>query len=74
MVYNCGGYEKPEVIEILKDYVDIYLPDLKYFDPVLSARYSGAGDYFSVASRAIAAMISQTGNPVFDEEGLLKKV
>ena len=73
VVYNCGGYEKPEVIEILKDYVDIYLPDLKYFDPVLSARYSGAGDYFSVASRAIAAMISQTGNPVFDEEGLLKK-
>ena len=48
--------EAKSVIEILKDYVDIYLPDLKYFDPVLSARYSGAGDYFSVASRAIAAM------------------
>lgn len=69
VVYNCGGYEKPEVIQLLDGYVDIYLPDLKYFDSKLSAEYSGAGDYFSVASRAVSAMIAQTGSPVFNEEG-----
>lgn len=73
VVYNCGGYEKPEIIHLLKDYVDIYLPDLKYFDPGLSGRYSKARDYFSIASQAITAMIAQTGNPVFDEQGLMKR-
>lgn len=73
VVYNCGGYEKPEVIRLLDGYVDIYLPDLKYFDPELSARYSGARDYFAQASQAVSAMISQTGSPVFDEEGIIQK-
>lgn len=36
IVYNCGGYEKPETIRALKGYVDIYLPDLKYVDAALS--------------------------------------
>ena len=71
VVYNCGGYEKPEVIQLLDGYVDIYLPDLKYFDSKLSSEYSGAGDYFSVASRAVSAMIAQTGSPVFNEEGIM---
>lgn len=73
IVYNCGGYEKPEVIRLLDGYVDVYLPDLKYFDPELSARYSGARDYFAQASQAVLAMISQTGSPVFDDQGLLQK-
>ena len=73
VVYNCGGYEKPEVIRLLDGYVDIYLPDLKYFDPELSARYSGARDYFAQASQAVSAMISQTGSPVFDEDGIMQK-
>lgn len=73
VVYNCGGYEKPEIISLLKDQVDIYLPDLKYHDPRLSLRYSGAKDYFQIASQAIPAMIQQTGPPVFDGEGLMKK-
>lgn len=73
IVYNCGGYEKPEVIRLLDGYVDIYLPDLKYYDPKLSARYSGASDYFSLASQAISAMISQTGKPVFDKDGIMQK-
>src|SRR5699024_5509459 len=54
-------------------YVDIYLPDLKYFDPELSARYSGARDYFAQAPQAVSAMISQTGSPVFDEDGIMQK-
>ncbi len=72
IVYNCGGYERPEIVRALSDYVDIWLPDLKYFDPSLAARYSRAGDYFTYASRAIRQMIDQTGAPVMDENGLLR--
>lgn len=72
VVYNCGGYERPPVIESLSPYVDIWLPDLKYFDPALSRRYSGAENYFSCASEAISRMIRQTGPPVVDSQGLLR--
>lgn len=65
VVYNCGGYERVETIRALKDYVDIWLPDLKYFDPALSARYSNAPDYFEKSSIAIQQMIDQTGAPKF---------
>lgn len=68
IVYNCGGYERPELIRALKGYVDIWLPDLKYHDPALSKRYSGASDYFDVASRAVSLMVAQTGAPVFHKE------
>ena len=73
VVYNSGGYEKPEIIELLKGYVDIYLPDLKYYDPRISARYSNAENYFQTASHAISAMIAQTGKPEFDQEGMMAK-
>ncbi len=65
VVFNCGGYEREETILSLKDYVDVWLPDLKYFSSRLSDRYSGAKDYFSVASRAILQMIRQAGPPRF---------
>ena len=68
VIYNCGGYERKEVILALKDYVDIWLPDLKYYDPALSLRYSGASDYFAVASQAVLQMILQTGAPLFHTE------
>lgn len=61
VVFNCGGYERQETIYALKDYVDIWLPDLKYFDQNLSRSLSQAQDYFSVASQAILQMIRQTG-------------
>lgn len=73
VVYNCGGYEKKETIEALKGYVDIFLPDLKYHDPELSKLYSGAEDYFKVASEAVRTMIEMTGAPEFDENGIMKK-
>lgn len=66
-VYNCGGYETIETVEALSEYVDIWLPDLKYYSSVLSARYSGAGDYFEKASAAIRKMIELAGPPVFEE-------
>lgn len=73
IVYNCGGYEKRETIEALKDYVDIFLPDFKYYDGDLSRQYSKAEDYFEVASEAIRTMIRITGSPEFDENGIMKK-
>lgn len=73
VVYNTGGYEKVETLSCLKDYVDIYLPDFKYFDSALSLKYSHAADYFTAASQAIPYMIEQVGGPVYDDEGLLKK-
>ena len=68
VVYNCGGYERTRTIRALQDYVDIWLPDLKYYSSGLSARYSRAEDYFDLASKAILQMIDQTGAPVFHTE------
>ena len=74
IVYNTSGYEKVESLQLLRGYVDIYLPDLKYKDEILSTRYSYAKDYFEYASKAIAEMVSQVGMPTFDEgTGLMKK-
>lgn len=67
VVYNCGGYERPEIIRALEPYVDVWLPDLKYFDSKISERYSRAADYFAVASEAAALMVRQTGPLVFED-------
>ncbi len=61
VVYNCGGYERVETIREYSKYIDIYLPDLKYYDAELSAKYSKAGDYFAHASKAIEEMVRLTG-------------
>ncbi len=71
-VYNSGGYEREESLEILKDYVDIFLTDIKYKSPQLSKKYSGAEDYFDVAIKAAEKMIKLTGSPEFDTEGIMK--
>lgn len=73
VVYNCGGYERLETIQALRSYVDIWLPDLKYFSSDLSRRYSQAPDYFARASAAIRQMILQTGTPVFNDQGIMQK-
>ncbi|MBQ8961246.1 MAG: radical SAM protein [Ruminococcus sp.] len=73
VVYNSSGYELPETIALLEGYVDVFLPDLKYLSSELSARYSGAPDYFERASKAVLAMTDQAGELVFDGEGKLLK-
>ena len=73
VVYNCGGYENAEIIKQLDGYVDIFLPDLKYYDKEISKKYSCAENYFEKASNAIKAMVKLVGKPEFDENGLLKK-
>ena len=65
VVYNCGGYESIETVRMLKDYVDIYLADIKYYNNEQAVRYSKATDYFSYAMEAVEEMIRQTGKPVF---------
>ena len=62
VVYNCGGYERAQTLRALEGKVDIYLPDLKYADNRLAAMFSGAGDYFEVATTAIREMVRQTGS------------
>ncbi len=72
IVYNCGGYERVETLRRLEGLVDVYLPDMKYYDPAIAARYSDAADYPSVAMDALAEMLRQTGKPTFDGDGLLR--
>lgn len=72
VVYNTNSYENVETIKMLKGYVDVYLPDLKYFDNELGLKYSKIPNYFNVATEAIREMISQVGTPIFDENGIIK--
>lgn len=69
VIYNSGGYELPDTIRMLDGYIDIYLPDLKYYSSDASARYSNASDYFERASEAILLMIKQVGKLRYNEEG-----
>lgn len=65
VVYNCGGYESVDALQILDGLVDIYLPDLKYVSSELSARYSHAENYFKKAKLALKEMFRQVGKPIF---------
>ncbi len=73
VVYNTGGYEKPETIKRLEGIVDIYLPDMKYISSELSSKYSHASDYAEYACASIAEMVRQTGRPVFDDNGIMQR-
>lgn len=56
VVYNTSGYDKIDVLKYLDPYVDIYLPDMKFYSATLSERYLGKPNYFDVASEAISFM------------------
>ena len=71
VVMNCGGYERVETLRQWEGKVQVYLPDLKYFSPELSAKYSAAPDYFAVASKAIMEMHRQQPQLVWESD-LLK--
>lgn len=73
VVYNTSSYEKPKTIRMLKGYVDIYLPDFKYYDNNLALKYSNAADYFEVATKAIDEMVEQCGDAGFDLRGMMTK-
>lgn len=70
VVYNTHGYERLEVLKEIFPYIDIFLPDVKFFSPEISKRYTGKENYFEVASKAVEYM---TEKPLsFGEDGLMK--
>ena len=73
IVYNTGGYDSAETLRGIEGCVDIYLTDLKYRSPLLSAKYSDAPDYFDCAAGAIEEMFRQTGPAAYDGDGLLRR-
>ena len=72
IIYNTSGYEKAESLKQLEGIVNTYLPDFKYMDSSLAAKYSHAADYPEVAKEAIAEMVRQCGTPVFDDNGFIQ--
>ena len=72
VVYNCGGYERPETLKLLEGKIDIYLPDLKYADARLAKSLSGAPDYFPRAKSAIREMVRQTGPIQWEGDRVVK--
>lgn len=74
IVYNTSGYEDAKELKLLDGIVDVYLPDFKYMDSVLSAKYSRAKDYPSVAKQALSEMVRQQPDVVIDDAtGLIQK-
>jgi putative pyruvate formate lyase activating enzyme len=73
VVYNSGGYELTDTIALMNGYIDVYLPDIKYFSPEISGKYSSAPDYFRYASEAVSAMIKQVGELRYNACGGLLK-
>ena len=73
VVYNSSAYENVEIIEALRGYVDIYLPDMKYMSAASGGEYSAAADYFAAASAAITRMVEQVGPVQFTADGQLRR-
>lgn len=73
IVYNTGGYEKPDTLRQLEGLVDIWLPDYKYHSQELARQYSHAPDYPGWAAKALEEMVRQAGQAVFDRRGLMRK-
>ena len=71
VVYNCGGYERAEMLRSLEGKVDIYLPDLKYGSNPLAAQLSDAGNYVQYATSAIREMYRQTGPVRFEADRMV---
>lgn len=73
VVYNCGGYEKAETLETLRGYVDVFLPDIKYYSDKYAREFSMAPGYFETAAEALALMKDIAGDILQGEDGTLKK-
>ena len=72
IVYNTSGYEKVETLKFLEGYVDVYLPDFKYWSGETAKRYSGVTDYPRRVKAAIDEMVRQTGEAEFDDRGMMR--
>ena len=73
IIYNSNGYEKVETLKKLEGYIDVYLPDLKYYYDELGVSYSKVNNYFEIATSAIKEMYRQVGELKYDENGMIQK-
>ncbi len=73
IIYNTNGYERVETLKLLEGYVDVYLPDLKYYDDKIAMKYSKIENYFEIATKAIQEMYRQVGSPKLDKRGMIRK-
>ena len=73
IVYNCGGYESVETLRLLEGWIDIYMPDFKFWNPKTARALCGAEDYPEVARVALQEMHRQVGDLVLDEQGLAQR-
>ena len=73
IIYNTGTYENIDSLKLLDGLIDVYLPDLKYYDDKYAIKYSYCKDYFKIASNNIKEMYRQVGNIEFDKFGNIKK-
>ena len=73
IVYNTNGYENVETLKLLEGYIDIYLPDLKYYYNELGKSFSKVDNYFDIATSAIKEMYRQVGVPQLNKNGIMKK-
>lgn len=73
VIYNSNAYESVDALKLLEGLIDVYLPDLKYYDDGLAQKYSSAPNYFKTASSVVLEMYRQVGSPVFDDKGLIRR-
>lgn len=73
VVYNTSGFETYDTLGRLKGKVQIYLPDLKWYDDVNAIKYSNAPYYFRITTDAIKEMYKQVGDYEIDDNGIMQK-
>ena len=74
IVWNSNAYENLETLEMLRGRVDIFLPDVKYFDDDAARKFSAAPNYFDVAAAAVSKMSELVGSPKFDSDKMIRGV
>ncbi len=70
IVWNCGGYERAEILERLDGIVDVYMPDVKWSDDAAAAKYSKAPNYWENVQKSLQEMHRQVGDLRIDDDGL----
>jgi putative pyruvate formate lyase activating enzyme len=73
LVYNTGGYDALETLQLLDGVIDIYMPDFKFWDPAVAGRLCAAGDYPERARQALKEMHRQVGDLVMDDYGVARR-
>jgi len=73
IVYNTSGYETIDTLKKLDGFIDVYLPDFKYYSNELAKKYSGVSNYFEIATGALKEMFKQVGEFSLDENGIIKR-